>query len=62
MGEIEIDAEVRHVTKPEENLFADLGFPTPEAERCQVELRKKINEALDRSRREDGSPCGAPEK
>ncbi|MFB0827761.1 helix-turn-helix domain-containing protein [Chromobacterium violaceum] len=44
MKAIEIDTEIRHVTKPGANLFAELGFPAAEAERCQAESRKRIDE------------------
>lgn len=39
-----IDSEIRHVTKPGANLFAELGFAPGEAERCQAESRKRIVE------------------
>lgn len=40
----EIDTEIRHVTKPGMNLFAELGFSRAEAERYQAESQKQIND------------------
>lgn len=39
-----IDTEIRHVTKPGTNLFVELGFETPEAERCQAESQRQIDD------------------
>lgn len=37
-----IDTRIRHVTRPDSNLFAELGFPPNEAERYQAESRAQI--------------------
>jgi len=37
-----IDTQVRHVTRPGANLFAELGFPREEAQRYQTESRERI--------------------
>lgn len=42
----EIDTKIRHVTKPGANLFAELGFPSEEAERYQQESRRQIDELM----------------
>ena len=39
-----IDTEIRHVTKPGANLFLELGFTPDEAKRLQVASRKQIND------------------
>jgi len=39
-----IDIEIRHVTKPGENLFRELGFSAKEARRLQAASRKQIND------------------
>lgn len=41
---MKIDTEIRHVTKPGENLFLQLGFPPEEAKRLQLASRKHIND------------------
>jgi predicted XRE-type DNA-binding protein len=41
-----IDTEVRHVTKAGANLFAELGFAPEEAERLQAASREQINHTL----------------
>lgn len=38
-----IDTEIRHVTKPGANLFLELGFPPEEAKRLQAASRRQIN-------------------
>ncbi len=40
------DTQIRHVTKPGANLFAELGFPVEEARRYQEESRKQIAEMI----------------
>ena len=40
-----IDTKIRHVTKPDANLFLELGFTPDEAERLQAASRKQINDA-----------------
>lgn len=42
----EIDTEIRHITKPDANLFAELGFAPAEAARYQAELQNYIDETL----------------
>ncbi len=39
-----IDTKIRHVTKPDANLFRELGFPQGEADRLQAELQQQIND------------------
>lgn len=39
-----IDTAVRHVTKPDANVFLELGFPPAEARRLHAASRKQINE------------------
>lgn len=39
-----IDTEIRHVTKPDANLFRELGFSTEDAERLQAASNKQIND------------------
>jgi len=41
-----IDTQVRHVTKPGANLFAELGFSPDEARRYQAESREQIDHTL----------------
>ena len=41
---INIDTEIRHVTKPGANLFLELGFTSAEAKRLQAASRKQIND------------------
>ncbi|MBA4143969.1 MAG: XRE family transcriptional regulator [Nitrosospira sp.] len=41
---MKIDTEIRHVTKPEANLFLELGFPAEEAKRLHKASRKQIND------------------
>lgn len=41
----EIDTEIRRFTESGTNLFAELGFGSAEAARCQAELQKRIGEA-----------------
>jgi len=40
----DIDVEIRHVTKPGANLFAELGFTSDEAKRLHAESLKGIAE------------------
>jgi predicted XRE-type DNA-binding protein len=40
------DTKVRHVTKPDANLFAELGFSPEDAERYQAESRERIDHTL----------------
>ena len=39
-----IDTRIRHVTKPGDNLFLDLGFPVEEAARLRAASQKQIND------------------
>ena len=41
-----IDTQIQHVTKPGANLFAELGFPSDDAQRYQAESRELINYTL----------------
>jgi len=41
---MKIDTKVRHVTKPGENIFSDLGFSKREAERLLSEADKQVKE------------------
>ncbi|CAN5371475.1 helix-turn-helix domain-containing protein [soil metagenome] len=41
---IDIDTQVRHITKPGANLFRELGFAPSEAERFQAESKQQIND------------------
>ena len=41
---MKIDTEIRHVTKPGENIFLELGFAPGEAKRLQGASRKQIND------------------
>jgi len=41
-----IDTQVRHVTKPGANLFAELGFSPEDAGRYQAESRERIDHTL----------------
>lgn len=41
-----IDTQVRHVTKPGANLFAELGFFPDDAKRYQAESRERIDHTL----------------
>lgn len=41
-----IDTQVRHVTKPGANLFAELGFSPEDAKRYQTESRERIDHTL----------------
>ncbi len=41
-----IDTQVRHVTKPGANLFAELGFSPDDARRYQAESRERIDHTL----------------
>lgn len=41
-----VDTQVRHVTPPGANLFAELGFPREDALRYQTESRERIERAL----------------
>ena len=41
-----IDTQVRHVTKPGANLFAELGFSPDDAKRYQAESRERIDHTL----------------
>lgn len=40
-----IDTEIRHVTKPGTNLFLELGFPEVEAKRLYQASQQQINDA-----------------
>ncbi len=39
-----IDTEIRHVTKPDANLFLELGFDYDDAVRLQAESQQHIND------------------
>ncbi|WP_144162425.1 helix-turn-helix domain-containing protein [Paraburkholderia sp. BCC1885] len=39
-----IDTKIRHVTKPGDNLFLQLGFPAEEAARLHAASQKEIND------------------
>lgn len=41
-----IDTQIRHVTKPGANLFAELGFSPEEAPHLQAQSRERIDHAL----------------
>ena len=41
-----VDTRVRHVTKPDANLFAELGFSPEEAQRYQAESQALISQTL----------------
>ncbi len=41
---MKVDTEIRHVTKPGDNLFLQLGFDHDEAVRLQAASRKQIND------------------
>jgi predicted XRE-type DNA-binding protein len=41
-----IDTHVRHVTKPDANLFAELGFSPEDARRYQAASRERIDHTL----------------
>ena len=41
-----IDTDIRHVTPPGPNLFAELGFPAEEAARLHAEARQQVKDAL----------------
>jgi predicted XRE-type DNA-binding protein len=41
-----IDTEIRHITKAGTNIFLDLGFDVEEAEQLHAESRRQINETL----------------
>ena len=41
-----IDTQIRHITKPDANLFAELGFSPEDAERFQTESRETIGHTL----------------
>lgn len=41
-----IDTQIRHVTKPGANLFAEQGFASDEARRYQAESREQIDHTL----------------
>lgn len=41
---IDIDTQVRHVTKSGTNLFSELGFTPEESERFQAESKQQIND------------------
>ncbi|MDQ2147301.1 XRE family transcriptional regulator [Alcaligenaceae bacterium A4P071] len=41
---MKIDTDIRHVTKPGENLFLQLGFPPEEAKRLQLASQRHIND------------------
>lgn len=42
-----IDTQIRHITPPAANLFAELGFAADEAAQFQNELRQQIDQARD---------------
>ncbi len=39
-----IDTDIRHVTRPEANLFLELGFPSEEAQRLHQASKQQIND------------------
>ncbi len=41
---MKIDTEIRHVTRPDANLFLELGFPADEAARLQAASRRQIDD------------------
>ncbi len=41
---MKIDTEIRHVTKPGENLFLELGFPHEEAQWLYLASQQQIND------------------
>jgi hypothetical protein len=41
-----IDTEIRHITKAGTNIFLDLGFDAEEAEQFYAELQRQVNEEL----------------
>lgn len=41
---MKVDTKIRHVTKPGNNLFLELGFAPSEAERLEAASRKQIND------------------
>lgn len=41
---MKVDTEIRHVTKPDANLFLELGFPVEEAEQLQQASKKQIDD------------------
>lgn len=43
---MKIDTAIRHVTKPDANLFAELGFSAEEAAALQAESERTISEKL----------------
>lgn len=43
---MKIDTEIRHVTKPGENLFLELGFSPEEARRLHMASQKQINDTI----------------
>ncbi len=42
--QMKIDTTIRHVTKPDANIFPELGFAPAEAKRLQAAARKQIND------------------
>jgi predicted XRE-type DNA-binding protein len=41
---MKVDTEIRHITKPGANLFAELGFPPAEAKRLYAASQRQIND------------------
>lgn len=41
---MKIDTEIRHVTKPGDNLFLELGFDSVEAARLHTQSQQRIND------------------
>lgn len=41
-----IDINIRHITKPQQNLFSDLGFSEEDAHQYQQESQERIRYAL----------------
>ena len=39
-----IDTQIRHVTRPDANLFAELGFSPDEAAQLQTQSQQQIND------------------
>jgi len=61
-NEMKIDTEIRHVTRPQANLFLELGFTPDEAKRLLAASRKQINDTrlLKRQLLEKLSRIGKP--
>ena len=43
----QIDTEIRHITKADDNIFLDLGFDEIEAEKLQSESQRIIGQTFD---------------